>query len=169
MGTSSDGRLELLTPSLENRHSIMRVYFFLIFLISSFIGSSQSSENWNILSMVVKERAFDEMMGMEVIKAVPMSPVLDYDGKEIELSGYMIALSAKIEEQSHFMFSRYPQNMCFFCGAAGPESAMQVFMKEGTKILHQKEKIKIKGTLQIQENDASGLIYFLNSSEIIKD
>ena len=58
--------------------------------------------------------------------------------------------------------------MCFFCGAAGPESAMQVFMKDNKKVNYSTEKIKLTGNLNIQKGDASGLIYTLNDADIIK-
>lgn len=139
------------------------------FIMCCFVTlTAQSKDNWNTLALVVQERAFDDMMGMEVIKAIPLQPVLDLNGQRIEISGYMIALSAKIEEQSHFMFSRYPQNMCFFCGAAGPESAMQVFIENGAKVPFYKDKVTLSGVLQVQENDASGLIYFLQETRIVE-
>jgi len=145
-------------------------HFFLILCTSLLIVNSataQETNPWLSLAMVQKESHFDEMMGMEITEAIPMIPAQKLDGTEITLNGYMIALSAKTTAESHFMFSRYPQNMCFFCGAAGPESAMQVFMKDGTKIKHSKDKVKVKGTLQIQKNDASGLIYFLLDAVLI--
>jgi len=79
----------------------------------------------------------------------------------------MIALDVK-REQTHFMFSRYPQNMCFFCGAAGPESAMQVFLANGAELAHTTDKIVLKGILKIQQGDATGLIYTLTQAEFIK-
>lgn len=146
----------------------MRILLSILFSLAFLSSDAQSKDTWNTLSSVLKESRFDDMMGMEVIKAVPLPPAQKLDGEEIMVTGYMISLSAKIEKQAHFMFSRYPQNMCFFCGAAGPESAMQVFMKNGEKVMFKKEKVKLKGVLQIQENDASGLIYFLNEAEIIR-
>lgn len=147
----------------------MRLLLSIIVCFYMSISFAQSKDNWNVLSSVLKETNFDEMLGMEVVKAIPLPPAKALNGKEIEISGYMISLSAKIEKQSHFMFSRYPQNMCFFCGAAGPESAMQIFMKNGDKTLFVKEKVKVRGILQIQENDASGLIYFLNEAQLIQE
>jgi len=129
--------------------------------------SAQSKQMWATLSMVQTTKSYDEFMGMEVSKSKPMPPALAMDGKEIEISGYMISLTVDPKPQAHFMFSRYPQNMCFFCGAAGPESAMQVFMLSGTHAKYQKEKVKVRGRLQIQSNDASGLIYFLQDAVIV--
>ncbi len=146
---------------------MMRLYMIVLFSLISVLAIGQSKDNWNSLAMVVTHREYDKMMGMEIQKSIPLQPALDLDGKEIEISGYMIALTPLVKKQSHMMFSKFPQNMCFFCGAAGPESAMQVFFKE--KVQFQKEKVTLVGTLQIQKNDASGLIYFLQNAQILEN
>jgi len=144
--------------------------FLIVILFSTFLFSAQAqdkTDHWNTLAMVETESKFDDMMGMVVKTATPTAIASTLNGKEIEIRGYIIALAAKTE-LSHFMFSRYPQNMCFFCGAAGPESAMQVFMKSGQKVDFTSDKVIFKGTLTIQKGDPSGLIYTLSNAEFIK-
>lgn len=126
-----------------------------------------NSDPWNTLAMVDKESKFDDMMGMVVQKAFPKDIVKPLHGQEMEIKGYIIALAAKTQLK-HFMFSRYPQNMCFFCGAAGPESAMQVFMKSGQKVDFTSDKVVIRGTFNIQKDDPSGLIYTLQNAELVE-
>jgi len=146
----------------------------LLFTISLFIftilysqAQTTSYDQWYTLAMVNMESKFDDMMGMVIKTATPTPVVEKLAGTEIEIRGYMIALDVKAQ-QSHFMFSRYPQNMCFFCGAAGPESAMQVFMKGGKKIKHTTNKVVLKGTLNIQQGDPTGLIYTLTNAELLE-
>lgn len=127
---------------------------------------SQQPDAWATLSLVTKEKSYDEFMGMEMEKVTPTPIAQTMDGKEIEVRGYMIALDVK-RKQSHIMFSRYPQNMCFFCGAAGPESAMQVFMAGGKELEHTTDKIVLKGILNVQLNDPTGLIYTLTQAEYV--
>jgi hypothetical protein len=79
----------------------------------------------------------------------------------------MIPLTGQIM-QAHFMFSRYPQSTCFFCGKAGPESAMQVFMKDGKKVKITERKIKVRGTLYVNPKDANSLLYSLQEATIIE-
>ncbi len=143
-------------------------YFILLLLLLVFsdVKTQNNSDVWNTLAMVDKESKFDDLMGMIVETARPQMVAMALNGKEIEVRGYIIALAAKTELK-HFMFSRYPQNMCFFCGAAGPESAMQVFLKEGDKLDYTSDKVVIRGTLSIQSGDPSGLIYTLNNAELI--
>jgi len=139
---------------------------FFIFSLSC-LSAQNEGDVWNTLAMVDKESKFDDMMGMIVETARPQMVAQALNGKEIEVRGYIIALAAK-NELKHFMFSRYPQNMCFFCGAAGPESAMQVFMKGDATVDYTSDKVVLKGTLSIQAGDPSGLIYTLNQAELIE-
>ena len=108
---------------------------------------------WNTLSMVTFERTFDEEFGIDIEKPI-ISPLIQaLNGKEIVLEGYIIPLTGKIE-QSHFMLSKFTQSMCFFCGKAGPESAAQVFTKDGKKIPFTDKKVKVKGILRVNVTDA---------------
>ena len=97
-----------------------------------------------------------------------ISAVVDkLDGKEIEVEGYIIPLTGQVT-QSHFMLSKFPQSTCFFCGKAGPETAMQVFMKDNKKVKISERKVRVKGTLLINPKDASSLLYTLENAIIFE-
>ena len=121
---------------------------------------------WNTLSMVTFQREFDETFGIDIEKPVLNPVVKSLEGKEIEVQGYIIPLTGKVE-QSHFMLSRFPQNMCFFCGKTGPESAAQVFTKGGKKIPYTDKKITVKGVLRINVSDITNLLYTIEDGEVI--
>lgn len=121
---------------------------------------------WNTLSMVTFQREFDESFGIDIEKPVLNPLVRTLEGKEIEVEGYIIPLTGKIE-QSHFMLSRFPQSMCFFCGKAGPESAAQVFTKDSKKIAFTDKKIRVKGILRINVTDVTNLLYTIEDGIII--
>lgn len=131
------------------------------------MNAQENVDHWTTLGMVNTESKFDDMMGMVIKTATPLPVAEALNGQVIEIRGYIIALTPKAKLK-HFMFSRYPQNMCFFCGAAGPESAMQVFLKEGDAIDFTSDKVLLKGTLNIQKGDSSGLIYTLTNAELLK-
>lgn len=139
-----------------------------IILSSLFISKAQSGDNaWQTLSMVQITKDYDADMGVETIKA-NFSPIVQaLDGTEITVKGYIIPLTGK-RKQSHFMFSSLPVNMCFFCGKAGPESAMQVFMKDDKKVAFTEKSISVRGVLRLSQGDGSGLIYTLESAELIR-
>jgi hypothetical protein len=66
------------------------------------------------------------------------------------------------------MLSKFPQSTCFFCGKAGPETAMQVFMKDNKKVKISERKVRVKGTLLINPKDASSLLYTLENAIIFE-
>ncbi|MEM9545694.1 MAG: hypothetical protein AAGA77_06960 [Bacteroidota bacterium] len=121
---------------------------------------------WNTLAMVTYKQEFDETFGMDIQKPILNPIIRNFEGKEIEVEGYIIPLTGKIE-QSHFMLSRFPQSMCFFCGEAGPESAAQVFIRGGEKIAYTDKKIRVNGILRINVTDITNLLYTLEDGIVM--
>lgn len=128
-------------------------------------GLTQTGNIWNTLSLVTFETAYDPEYMLEIKKPKVSSLVEKLDGTVIEVEGYIIPLTGQIS-QSHFMLSKFPQSTCFFCGKAGPESAMQVFMSNNTKIKISERKVKVRGTLIVNPKDASSLLYTLEDASI---
>lgn len=147
------------------RHSLYTVL--ILIGIQSSLLSQMKSGVWGTLSMVDKVKEYDEAYGYEVEKVTVGLIAKTLQGKEIEIEGYIIPLDGKVE-QSHFMLSFFPYNMCFFCGKAGPETAMQVFMADDKKVSYSDDKVKLKGTLMINENSVDGLLYTLSNGKLIK-
>jgi len=121
---------------------------------------------WNTLSMVTFQRTFDEEFGIDVEKPMISPLVQALNGKEIELEGYIIPLTGKIK-QSHFMISKFTQNMCFFCGKAGPETAAQVFTKDAKKIPFTDKKVRVRGILRVNATDVTSLLYTIEDGVMI--
>ena len=92
------------------KHTILLL---LITITASMSAQMQSKDNWNTLGMVSISTEYDESLGMEIQKPTVSIIAKQLDGKEVELSGFIIPLTGKLA-QSHFMLSRYPQSMCFF-------------------------------------------------------
>ena len=128
---------------------------------------TQSKEIWITLGMVTFETSYDPEYMLETKKPKISSAVDKLDGKVIEVEGYIIPLTGQVT-QSHFMLSKFPQSTCFFCGKAGPETAMQVFMKDNKKVNITERKVLVKGTLLINPKDASSLLYTLENAIIIE-
>jgi hypothetical protein len=139
----------------------------LIWSISAVTTKGQGLDLWLTLAKVTFKSQFDPATMIETKIPKISAAVEAIDGTEIEIEGYMIPLTGQIM-QAHFMFSRYPQSTCFFCGKAGPESAMQVFMKDGKKVKITERKIKVRGTLYVNPKDANSLLYSLQEATIIE-
>lgn len=145
----------------------------LVILIFSWViihtahGQLQGRDVWFTLGMVTFETSFDPEFMVETKKPKISSAVQKLDGAVIEVEGYMIPLTGQVT-QNHFMLSKFPQSTCFFCGKAGPETAMQVFLANNKKVKITERKVKVKGTLSVNPTDASSLLYTLENAEIVE-
>lgn len=126
---------------------------------------AQTKDMWMTLGMVTFKTTYNPDLLMETKIPKVSSAVEKLDGKEIEVEGYIIPLTGQVS-QSHFMLSKFPQSTCFFCGKAGPETAMQVFMRDNKKVKITERKVKVKGTLYVNPQDASSLLYTLENAVI---
>ena len=131
--------------------------------IHSEVSYGQTKDVWMTLSLVTFKTTYNPDLLMEESVAKLSSAVEKLEGTEVELEGYIILLTGQVT-QSHFMLSKFPQSTCFFCGKAGPETAMQVFMRDNKKIKVTERKVRVKGTLYINPKDASSLLYTLENA-----
>ena len=138
-----------------------------IYLVSMLFvfGSAVGQNHWKTLGSLLMHTEFDEITGIEIYKPTFFPTVLELVDQEIELEGYIIPLTGK-RAQSHFMFSAYPVSNCFFCGNAGPESVVQVYMKNNQKVNYTEDRIKVKGTFKINRDLTQQLFYNLENAEV---
>ena len=135
------------------------IFLFLIFSVTLFC----QTDTWKTLSKISYKKEFDEMMGFKVDKPVFSEEVLALGGKEVTLKGYIIPIEG-YKSHKEFIFSAFPYASCFFCGAAGPETIMEIVAKEPIK--YTDEPIIIKGKLTLNSKDINKLMYRL--SDVVK-
>jgi hypothetical protein len=120
--------------------------------------TAQTSGSWKTLAKITFRKVYDDMLGMKVDQPVFTAEVRALEGKEITLRGYIVPTNGYISTRE-FVLSAYPINVCFFCGGAGPESVIEVHMKDPIKFTS--EPVTLKGKLELNENDPNRLIYSL--------
>ena len=137
--------------------------FFLIFILFSTSLLSQNKDNiWSTLALLEFEQKDD--LGYFDSEGNILPLIEAFEGKEIVVQGYVIPLSGK-KAQSHFMFSAYPYESCFFCGKAGPETIMEVFAKDGKKIDFSEKKMTVKGTFYFTSHNSNEVMFTLKNAE----
>ena len=146
--------------------------FFLLCCMASLVSTSelkgQSNDNiWRTLGLMKFERQYSENDGVSQQQGrfVPIIEALE--GKEITIKGYVVPLSGK-KAQSHFMFSAYPFSDCFFCGKAGPESVIEVFVENQKKISFSDKAITLKGTFKFTSRDPNDIMFTLENAELVE-
>lgn len=137
---------------------------FFLCLATSGLYAQQQENIWRTLAMMQFERKDAGGGFSQQGQIIPMIEKLD--GKEVTVKGYIIPLSGK-KAQSHFMFSAYPYANCFFCGQAGAESVMEVFVKGDKKIDYSEKNITIKGTFRFTSHNPEEVMFTLENASFV--
>lgn len=136
----------------------------LLLLIPSF-SFSQSTSVWDILSKVSIETKYDASQKYEIDYPVFSEELKDLEGETIIIKGYIIPLE-ELQNQNYFILSAFPYNLCYFCGAAGPETVIEVSMNQ--KLTYTSNPIILKGTLHLNDTDYNHLMYILENAVLIE-
>lgn len=132
----------------------------LMFIVQT--GFCQTENFWQVLAEVHFKNEGDAD-GYTIERPVFSKNLKSYEGKKIRLKGYVIP----IEEsggKGKFMLSALPFNVCFFCGAAGPETVIEVETKESIKF--SSAQIIMEGFLHLNESDPDHHIYILKAATL---
>jgi hypothetical protein len=117
---------------------------------------------WPKLYDVTYVKASDKLGDYD--KPVFSTAAKSLNGKIISLPGYIVPFDNGMES-AHFMFSSMPLNACFFCGVGGPESVIEVFLKE--EISYTDKPVEIKGLLRLNDKDPDKMMYILDNAELV--
>jgi hypothetical protein len=130
------------------------------FGISGFSSPARQENFWHVLAQVSFEKVRDKD-GYEIEKPLFSKELKSYHQKNILIKGYIIPVE-ELGGSGKFMLSLYPFNLCYFCGAAGPETVIEVESKE--KIKFTTKQIALEGILILNEKDPDHHIYILKSA-----
>ncbi len=140
--------------------SLMKKLFLLFCLLIPTTTYSQTDNFWQILAEVSFKTEQDK--GGYTIERPQFSKHLKtFQGKKIKLKGYIIPLEES-GGKGKFMLSSLPFNVCYFCGAAGPETVVEVETTENVKFTT--KQIAMEGTLHLNDKDPDHHIYILKSA-----
>jgi hypothetical protein len=102
----------------------MRTLLIIASLIAGSSLAAQDRLNWSALETIEFTEVYDESMASWI--QVPQWSDIQrntWDGKVMKITGYAIVLDPV---ENIYAISAYPFSSCFFCGAAGPESVMEL-------------------------------------------
>lgn len=144
-------------------------YCFFLILITGILSVNAQNKYTGFPSLIwpklydIKFEKKKDNLG-EYDKPVFSTATKALNGKSVTLPGYMIPFETG-SKGAKFMFSSMPINACFFCGVGGPESVIEVMMKQPLSF-HDKP-IEIKGILKLNDTDPDKMIYILEQGEFI--
>lgn len=148
---------------------IKRLIFLLLGLVFAFCSYAQKN-NYKGFPSLVWPKLYDisfikgtDKLG-EFDKPVFSAATKSLNGKTISLPGYIVPFDNGLKS-AHLMLSSMPLNACFFCGVGGPESVVEVFLKE--EMTYTDKPTEIKGVLKLNDTDPDKMFYVLENAEVV--
>jgi len=147
--------------------TIILISFF--FFLTQTLLIAQSKYNgfpsliWPKLYDIRFEKANDTLGEYE--KPVFSQAAKSIEGKIVSLPGYMVPFENGSVKGKKFMLTALPLNVCFFCGVGGPESVVEVYLKE--EITYTEKPVEIKGIFRLNDKDPDRMIYRVEHAEFL--
>ena len=139
------------------------VIFFLLF-ISKF-SFSQIEISWQDLEDVEFSDVYVAKEDANILFPHFGLNVSELDGKQVSLSGYILAIDP---DKNYYVLSKGPFASCFFCGAGGPETIVELSFNSDKYSFYMDEFVTIEGILKLNVDDIYRCVYILEDAEVNK-
>ncbi len=136
---------------------------FVVLLIGARAVQAQPMLKWETLADVRFSEKYSNSMGVPYYQAQFGEKVSALAGREVMVYGYLIPLDAVGET---YVLSKNPFAACFFCGASGPETIVELRVKaEYVRRYATDERRAFKGRLQLNASSLEQFNYVLLDAE----
>ncbi len=135
--------------------------FFLLFVL--LCGQSLSAQvelTWKEFADVNFEPVYNKKYDVHFLMPKFGEKIQSYRGKQISIKGYFLDISGSGDV---FLVSQNPMASCFFCGAAGPETIIEVNFKE-TPPFKTDQIVEVMGILELNANNVDHCNYILKKA-----
>lgn len=125
--------------------------------------SAQQLLNWDQLTDVTFSKVYDQESGIELLTATFGESLKALNGQDVVIKGYIIPLDPL---GTQYVISRNPMASCFFCGGSGPETVAELKLHPNSFRRYKTDEVlSFKGTLQLNEKNATSLNYVILNAE----
>ncbi|AKA36257.1 hypothetical protein [Flagellimonas lutaonensis] len=121
---------------------------------------AQSRLTWEDFADVNFEPVYNKKYDVHFLMPKFGEKIQSYRGKKISITGYFLDISGTGEV---FLVSQNPMASCFFCGAAGPETIIEVDFKEKPPF-RTDQVVTVTGVLELNRNDVDHCNYILKEA-----
>jgi hypothetical protein len=126
-----------------------------------------SKVSWDFLKKNVEfTERYNESVDMLLFYPTFTEKIKELDGRNLQIEGYMIEsdVSAGI-----YILSRYPMAQCYFCGGAGPESIVEIQLKNKSKRYRTDQIVTMSGVFRVNPDDVEHCNYILKNAVAIRE
>lgn len=130
-----------------------------LFFMQSLFAQTQLS--WEDFADIDFEPAYNEIYEIYFLKPTFGEKIKQHQGKEVRITGYFLNIAGDGEV---LLVSQNPMASCFFCGASGPESVVEINFKKKPSFKTD-DIVTITGNLTLNKFDVDHFNYILNDAE----
>lgn len=134
-----------------------------ILLFVSEIVFAQTEITWDDLADVEFEEIYSEEEDGYILYPLFGFSVLELAGKQVLIRGHILTIEPS---EGYFILSKGPIWSCFFCGAGGPETVIELNLKSKNNNFVMDEVVTLKGTLRLNSDDIYKCNYILDYAEV---
>ncbi|TAH19268.1 MAG: DUF3299 domain-containing protein [Cytophagales bacterium] len=142
---------------------IKKISFLSLFLFINILAAYSQLLTWKTLADVKWEKKYNKEFEEYINYPKFGEKVKAFKDKEVIINGYFLPVEV---DGNYIVISAVPYQSCFFCGGAGVETVMEVFLKKKKKV--KSLKISVKGKLYLNYDDVEHLVYLLKDAEIVE-
>lgn len=139
------------------------IFLFSLLLLTSQPNPTPQENFWHTLAQVSFKNVKDKN-SYDTELPIFSKYLKTFQGKKIQLKGYVIPLD-EVGGEGKFMLSFLPFNLCYFCGAAGPETVVEVETTQ--KVKFSTRQITMEGIIVLNESDPNHHIYILKNAKLL--
>ena len=140
----------------------MRAFVTILLCFSSITSYGQQRLKWSTFERLEFIEVYNEDQATWLQQPVWSESLLNWDGANVKITGYVIALDAVSKE---YALSAFPFASCFFCGAAGPESVLELNFTHPQEFLTD-DVVTFRGVLKLNTNPLSFPLTLIDAESI---
>jgi hypothetical protein len=147
-----------------------KIFLVVVFVMTTLVNVNAQKKEYSGLPSLVWSKLYDVKYVKatddkgEYEKPVFSDAAKSLNGKMITLPGYIVPFETG-NRSKHFMFTSLPLTACFFCGVGGPETVVEVFLKN--EISYTDKPMEVRGVLRINASDPDQMMYVLDNAELL--
>lgn len=143
----------------------MKYYLTGLCILVMFALRAQPMLTWEVLADVRFVEKYSNSMGIAYYEATFGEKISALSGKEVIVYGYLIPLDALGES---YVLSKNPYAACFFCGASGPETIVELRVRpEYARRYPTDERRAFRGRLELHRSSLEQFNYVLEGAEAL--
>ncbi|QKX07031.1 hypothetical protein HN014_19645 [Aquimarina sp. TRL1] len=139
-----------------------------LFIVGAFLCHTtlfgQQKITWKDLADVTFTEKFFPAYGEYFLYPSYGESVKKLENKQVVIRGYFLNI---VPEENLYILSQKPMASCFFCGMAGPETAIEVQFKK-KQSFKTDDILSISGTLKLNADDIEHFNYILTDCKVVR-